>query len=97
MAKPSIPYVNPWDTDKTDWENIKIPAKDLMGQPHPPVTHNKHEFAPGKNYFVPAAIAREVESMLDKHASSVRRLLSNELDFEAIATVMRQGRVPADI
>lgn len=99
MAKPSTstPYIDPWDGDKTNWENIKIPAKDLMGQPHPTVTHNRHDFQPGKSYFVPEVIAREVELMLDRHANAVRKLLSNDLDFEAIATVMRQGRIPADI
>jgi hypothetical protein len=83
--------IDPWSTDKSTWEYISIPAKELTGRSHPKMSINRHEFFAGKKYHVPPQIARELESMLERHAKQTRRVLSNDIDLEALIAVANNG------
>lgn len=89
--KAAAQFVDPWTTDKAEWEYITMPKKDVLGKAYATVTINGTRFEPGTKYHVPSAIAEEIRNIMEGYDRYTRRLLSNDLDVDALNTIARNS------
>lgn len=87
VTKEVIKAVDPWETDKTNWEYVSIPEENALGQKHDTIglhgLNTSHLFEAGQTYFVPAQVAAYVKDRLKVYNRSVVRILQPNRDVSA--------------
>ena len=64
-----------WSTDKSKFEWIEIPARDMYDHAYPTIRINAENFESGKRHFVPPEVAGELRRIMDRFEVDSRRLL----------------------
>jgi hypothetical protein len=70
--------------DKSNWEYVEIPEKDVLDFEYPSVAINRDRFYAGKKYFVPPIIAEEIRRIIKVNDYQTRRILSPRIDKKAL-------------
>jgi hypothetical protein len=89
------------EVDKSNWEWVTVPAKDLFGDAHTGVSINFEKFGPeldeegqptGKpgKYFIDPVKAETVRKLLDQYHVAQMRIMQRQPDLE-MAKVMNRG------
>ena len=89
------------EVDKSNWEWVTVPAKDLFGDAHTGVSINFEKFGPeldeegqptGKpgKYFIDPVKAETVRKLLDQYHVVQMRIMQRQPDLE-MAKVMNRG------
>lgn len=82
VTKPTV-QVDPWTTDKSNWEYVSIPAENALGYPHDTISVNRHEFKAGQTYLIPPEVALDVKDRLKVYARATIRTLQPRRDYAA--------------
>ena len=77
--------------DKSSWEYVEIPEKDLLGQVHCDVTLNRDVFEAGQKYFVSPEVAGEVKRMLRAKEIEDIRLYRPDAHQKSLKEASRGG------
>jgi hypothetical protein len=70
--------------DKSNWEYVEIPEKDVLDFEYPSLAINRDRFYAGKKYFVPPIIAEELRRIMKVNDYQTRRILSPRVDKKAL-------------
>jgi hypothetical protein len=85
--KAKIEAVDPWETDKSTWEYVGVPAENALGEVHATMGNNRHNFQAGKTYLLPQAYAEDLKERLKVYARSCIRILQPKRDMDAVNRV----------
>ncbi len=72
------------EVDKSNWEYVSIPERDVLDFEYPSVAINRDRFFAGKKYFVPPDIAEEIRRIMKVNDYQTRRILSPKVDKKAL-------------
>lgn len=90
LKKAEPPQGTAWSTSKDTWEYVTVPAKDLLGKPHPGGAINDFRFGPGK-HFVPAEVASTMNSILAKLQDECLRTIRPDAHMDSMAQMASRG------
>lgn len=76
----AIPEPEPEKPDRSDWEYVTIPEKDMYNKPFQGIGLNGYKFERGKRYFVAPEVATELRRILDVAQRADIRILQSHPD-----------------
>ena len=79
--------------DKSNWEYVEIPEKDVLDFEYPSVAINRDRFYAGKKYFVPPIIAEEIRRIMKVNDRQTRRILSPKPDVKALEDLKENSAI----
>lgn len=80
----AVEVKKPKEVDKSNWEYIEIPERDVLDFEYPSLAINRDRFYAGKKYFVPPIIAEELRRIMKVNDYQTRRILSPKVDKKAL-------------
>lgn len=87
--------VDPWETEKTSWEYVSIPAENAIGEVHADLSlsgpHTYRLFEHGKTYLVPKPVAETITERLRAYMASRVRVYSPSRDMKSVYEQARSG------
>ena len=87
----AIPEPDPVEIDRSQWEYVSIPERDLFDKPFQGVGLNGYKFERGKRYFVAPEVAAEVLRLVAVANRADMRILQSHPDVRAIDDQQRSG------
>ena len=95
VPKASTEWVDPWKTDKSNWEYVSIPSENAIGEVHANLSisgpHQYHLFEAGKTYLVPPIVATTLRERLRAYMQSRIRVYSPTRDMKSVNEQARMG------
>ena len=79
--------------DKSDWQYVEVPAKDVLDFEYPSLAINRDRFYAGKKYFVPPIIAEELRRIMKVNDRQTRRILSPKPDAKALQDLKENSAI----
>lgn len=94
VAKP-LEVVDPWKSEKTNWEYVTIPAENAIGEVHADISisgpSQYHLFKHGETYLVPPIYAATIKDRLRAYMASRIRVYSPSRDMSAVTAQGKSG------
>lgn len=79
--------------DKSNWEYVEIPEKDVLDFEYPTLAINRDRFEHGRKYFVPPIIAEELRRIMKVNDRQTRRILSPKPDAKALQDLKENSAI----